>query len=180
VITHAVKLCLKSPEKILEYSEYDSYTQIFCPELEETEFAEFGVFDDILDIFLILAGSKFIPTLSLLKFTKIGKLFKNLGNKSVDKSQIELCYKKMLLFHESMDFYAFVDSVEFLLNKCFPKSEDLEFSAFTKGKDKCLQVNLLLRSFCLNTGQIPKPDRKIPVYEIAIHLLLTLFLLIHY
>ena len=96
VITHAIKLCLKSPEKILQYQEYVSYTQIFCPEVEETELAEFGVFDSILDIFLVLAGSKFTPTLTLLKFAKIVKLFKNLGNKSVDKSQIELCYKKML------------------------------------------------------------------------------------
>ena len=91
----------------------------------------------MLDIFLVLAGSKFTPTLTLLKFAKIGRLFKNLGNKSVDKSQIELCYKKMLQYHESMDFYAFVDSVEYLLNKCFPRSEDQEFAASGKGKHIC-------------------------------------------
>lgn len=119
VLNHAVKLCLKSKEEIENYEEYDSYTQVFSPELEAEMFEDKNYFDDLLDIFLEVSGQRFTPTLTMAKFTKIARLFRNIGDRTVNKFEAECCYKKMMNYHEQMDFYAFFDAVDYLLKKCY-------------------------------------------------------------
>lgn len=114
-----MKLCLKSPDSIENYEEYDSYTQIFSPEIEEKVFEGNHLFDDMLDVFLEISGQRFFPTLTMAKFSKIARLFRGMGNKIINKFEAEICYKKMLEYHEQMDFYAFIDAVDYLLKKCF-------------------------------------------------------------
>jgi len=60
----------------------------------------------------------------MAKFSKIAKLFRNLGNRIINKFETEVCYKKMLNYHEQMDFYAFIDAIEFLLDKCYEVRDD--------------------------------------------------------
>jgi hypothetical protein len=121
-----VKLCLKKTEDIENYEEYDSYTQIFSPDLEEELFKEKNYFDELLDVFLEVCGQRFFPTLTMQKFCKIAKLFRGLGDKIINKFEAEVCYKKMMHYHEQMDFYAFIDAVDFLLKRCF--GDDSEIS----------------------------------------------------
>ena len=45
VVGHAVKLCKKSLDKIVDYEEYDSYTQIYSPDIEEQLFPDRDVHD---------------------------------------------------------------------------------------------------------------------------------------
>lgn len=56
VLSHAIKLCLKPVEKMMEYEEYDSYTQIFSPDIEEEILGDYSIYDDLLDIFLEVSG----------------------------------------------------------------------------------------------------------------------------
>lgn len=118
-MSHAIKLCLKSVDAIENYEEYDSYTQIFSPDVEEEVFGDNHLFDDMLDVFLEVCGQRFFPTLTMAKFSKIAKLFRGLGKKIINKFEAEVCYKKMIAYHEQMDFYAFFDAVDYLLKKCF-------------------------------------------------------------
>ena len=120
-----MKLCLKSIQDIENYEEYDSYTQIFSPELEEEMFKEKNYFDDLLDIFLEVSGQRFMPSLTMPKFTKIARLFKGIGKRNINKHEVEICYKKMMNYHEQMDFYAFFDAVDFLLKKCYGDESEL-------------------------------------------------------
>lgn len=53
------------------------------------------------------------------KFSKIAKLFKGLGNKIINKFDADMCYKKMMEYHDQMDFYAFIDAIGHLLGKAF-------------------------------------------------------------
>ena len=64
-----------------------------------------------------------MAALSMAKFSKLAKIFTKIGNKKVTKFDIDVCYKKMVSFHEQMDYYAFVDSIDYLLDKSFAKTE---------------------------------------------------------
>lgn len=73
----------------------------------------------------------------MAKFSKIAKLFRGLGNKILNKFDADVCYKKMLEYHDQMDFYAFIDAIGYLLEKCFDappsrfnKSEFWSFKLF--------------------------------------------------
>ena len=74
VLGHAVKLCKKIVDDIEDYEEYDSYTQIYSPEVEHTLFSEKTVFDTLLAMFVELSGSQFFPALTPIKFCRIGKV----------------------------------------------------------------------------------------------------------
>ena len=119
-------------DKIIEYEEYDSYTQIFSPDIEEEIFGDYSIFDDLLDIFMEVSGQRFFPSLTMAKFSKIAKLFRGIGNKIINKFDAEVCYKKMMEYHDQMDFYAFIDAVGYLLDKSFdePPSRDNKSECF--------------------------------------------------
>jgi hypothetical protein len=93
-------LCLKPIDKILEYEEYDSYTQIYSPDIESELLAGYSVIDDLFDVFLEVSGQRFFPSLTMQKFSKITKLFKGLGNKIINKFDVDQCYKKMMEYHD--------------------------------------------------------------------------------
>lgn len=119
MLSHAVKLCLKPIEKIQEYEEYDSYTQIYSPDIESELLGNYSVIDDLLDLFLEVSGQRFFPSLTIQKFSKITKLFKGLGNRIINKFDVDQCFKKMSEYHDQIDFYAFIDAISYLLEKCF-------------------------------------------------------------
>jgi tubulin polyglutamylase TTLL11 len=126
-VGHAVKLCKKPLEKIMDYEEYDSYTQIYSPEVDEELFADCATFDHLYELFLELSGQRFFPALTPLKFGRIAKVIKDVGTKNLNKIDIDVIYKKTLEFHEQMDLYAFYDAVELLLEKAFEGSlEDVD------------------------------------------------------
>lgn len=116
---------MKPKDEIENYEEYDSYTQIFSPELEEEMFSGRNYFDDLLDVFLEISGQRFTPTLTMAKFTKIARLFRHIGKNIINKFDAECCYKKMLNYHEQLDFYAFFDAVDFLLRKCYGEDSEV-------------------------------------------------------
>lgn len=118
-----VELALKPLEDLETLETFKSYTQIFSPKIEKEHYGQMNLLDRIYDMFLYASGQRFLPALSMAKFSKISKVFKNIGNKPLTKFDVDVCYKKMVTFHEQMDFYAFVDSIEFLLQKCFVKTE---------------------------------------------------------
>lgn len=124
-IGHAVKLCKKTVENIEDYEEYDSYTQIYSPEVEEQLFPQNNVYDILLKMFIELSGSQFFPALTSLKFCRIGKVLKDIGTKNLNKVELEVCFKKTLEFHEQMDFYAFIDCIEMICSKIFPADTPL-------------------------------------------------------
>ena len=64
VLGHAVKLCKKSVDNIEDYEEYDSYTQIYSPEVEAQLFSGKNTYDMLLNIFIELSGSQFFPALT--------------------------------------------------------------------------------------------------------------------
>jgi hypothetical protein len=80
---------------------------------------EYSVFDDLLDVFLEISGQRFFPSLTMQKFSKITKLFKGLGYRIINKFDVDQCYKKMMEYHDQIDFYAFIDAIQYLLEKCF-------------------------------------------------------------
>lgn len=116
---------MKDPEEIENYEEYDSYTQIYSPELDEEMFEGRHYFDDLLDVFLEVAGQRFTPTLTMAKFAKIGRLFRNIGEHIINKFDVEICYKKMMNYHEQMDFYAFFDAIDYLLKQCYGENSEV-------------------------------------------------------
>lgn len=89
-------------------------------------FEDRNYFDDLLDVFLEVSGQRFTPTLTMAKFTKISRLFRNIGDRIVNKFEAECCYKKMMTYHEQMDFYAFFDAVDYLLKKCYSEEASIE------------------------------------------------------
>lgn len=119
VVGHAVKLCKKPLEKIMDYEEYDSYTQIYSPDTEEELFKNQDLFDCLFELFSELAGPRFSPDLTVVKFCRIAKVLKDVGVRNLNRVEIEVCYKKTLEYHEQMDLYAFFDSVILLLSKLF-------------------------------------------------------------
>lgn len=114
-----MKLCKKPLEKIMDYEEYDSYTQIYSPEVEEELFAKQDLFDALYELFLELSGPRFFPALTLVKFCRIAKVLKDVGPRNLNRVEIEVCYKKTLEYHEQMDLYAFFDSIILILSKIF-------------------------------------------------------------
>lgn len=114
---------MKSVEEFQELETFKSYTKIYSPEIEKTQFGEFVLIDKIFEMFLYASGQRFLPALTMAKFSKIAKFFRGVGNKQISKFDFDVCYKKMVTFHEQMDFYAFLDSIDFLLEKCFVKSK---------------------------------------------------------
>jgi tubulin polyglutamylase TTLL11 len=122
---HAVKLCKKSVDKIEDYEEYDSYTQIYGPDVEEELFAENSVYDHIYNLFVDLSGPRFFPALTPVKFCRISKVLKDVGTKTLNKVELEICFKKTLEHHEQMDFYAFIDCIELLCSKIYPPETPL-------------------------------------------------------
>ena len=120
VMGHAVKLCKKTVDKIEDYEEYDSYTQIYSPEVEQKMFAEKTTYDNLLNIFIELSGTQFFPALTPIKFCRIGKILKDLGHRHLNKIELDVCFKRTLEFHEQMDFYAFIDCMELICSKIFP------------------------------------------------------------
>lgn len=126
VLGHAVKLCKKTVDKIEDYEEYDSYTQIYSPEVEEKLFAQNNLYDRLLQLFIELSGPRFYPSLTASKFVRISKVLKDLGCRSLNKVELEVCFKKTLEFHEQMDFYAFIDCIELICSKIFPPDTPLK------------------------------------------------------
>lgn len=122
---HAVKLCKKSVDYIEDYEEYDSYTQIYSPEVEAKLFQGNDIYDSLLKIFIELSGTQFFPALTAIKFCRISKVLKELGVKNLNKIELEVCFKKTLEFHEQMDFYAFIDCIELICSKIFPSEMPL-------------------------------------------------------
>lgn len=89
-----MKLCLKSVDSIENYEEYDSYTQIFSPEIEEEVFGDNHLFDDMLDVFLEISGQRFFPTLTMAKFSKVARLLEDLGRKLLINLKLKCVIKK--------------------------------------------------------------------------------------
>jgi len=116
---------MKDITKIENYEEYDSYTQIFSPDIEDEVFDGNHTFDELLDLFLEVSGQRFFPSLTMPKFSKISKLFRGLGKKIINKFETDTCYKKMMSYHEQMDFYAFFDAVDYLLKRCFGEGSNV-------------------------------------------------------
>lgn len=121
---HAVKLCKKSVEKIADYEEYDSYTQIYSPEVDAELFKEHYLHDGLYELFLELTGQRFYPALTALKFCRIAKVLKDVGPRNLNRVEIEVCMKKTLEFHEQLDLYAFFDCVDLLLDKIFEHEKE--------------------------------------------------------
>lgn len=118
-----IDLAMKSPEEQMNLDVYKSYSLIYSPEIEQEIFREYLAIDKVLDMFIWASGQRFLPALTMSKFSKIAKVFKGIGTKPVSKFDVDVCYKKMVNFHEQMDFYAFLDSIDFLLRRAFMKSE---------------------------------------------------------
>lgn len=136
VLGHAVNLCRKSSNIVSNYEEYDSYTQIYNPDIDSNKLERFNIVDKIYSIFLMLAGQNFYSTLTMLKFTKIIKILRLIGGKTINRYELELIYKNLLSYHENMDFYCFLDAVESILNRMFPEEDE-----FTKIEKYRLLVN---------------------------------------
>lgn len=123
MIGDGVELALKTPEELDNLEVFKSYTRILSPEIEKNEYSEYNLLDKIYEMFLYASGQRFLPALTMAKFSKIAKIFSGVGNKPISKFDVDVCYKKMVGFHEQLDFYAFLDSIDFLIQKCFIKSE---------------------------------------------------------
>lgn len=119
-----MKLCKKQLDKIMDYEEYDSYTQIYSPEVDAELFSEQSLHDGLYNLFLELTGQRFYPALTPLKFCRIAKVIKDIGPRNLNRVEIEVCMKKTLEFHEQMDLYAFFDSVEMILDKIFEPEKE--------------------------------------------------------
>lgn len=129
---HAVRLAKKGIEKIYDYEEYDSYTQIFGPDVEAELFPDKSLLDGLYALFLELSGPRFFPALSLIKYCRIGKVLKDLGPRNLNRVDIEVCFKKTLEFHEQMDLYAFFDSMDLILNKIFDVEKEAKLCKLDK------------------------------------------------
>lgn len=124
VLGHAVRLCKKPLSKIVDYEEYDSYTQIYSEETEEEIFADYNLLDNLYELFNELQGSRFQPALTPLKFSRLHKLFHGIGKKTIIRADIDAVFNKTMEYHEQMDLYAFMDAVELLLELAFTGDSD--------------------------------------------------------
>lgn len=110
-------------KKLDEYLEYDSYTQIFSEEIEKEEYSHCSYYDRLFDLFSEIAGQRFFPTLTQGKFNKLLPILKRLNpNFRLNKFFLDNYYKRIIEYHEQLDFYAFIDGVEDLVSKCMDNS----------------------------------------------------------
>ena len=104
--------------------------------MEEELFGGDLIHDYLYGLFLELSGQRFFPALSLAKFVRISKVVRELGGKLLNKVDLEVCYKRILEYHEQMDFYAFIDAAEYIVDMVFPGEEHTLKSKLTKLVDK--------------------------------------------
>ena len=147
VMGHAVKLCLKKKSIIDRYEEYDSYTQIYSPDIDQEKFQNNNILDGLYSLFGALAGQSFYPTLTMMKFTKINKILKLMAGKDLKKYELEIIYKKLLTYHDQMDFYCFLDGIDKILDHVYENNSIVRYH----------QYQTLIRKFELIKDRINLP-----------------------
>lgn len=125
VVADGVKLCKKSIHKILEIEKMGIYKKIFDPEIEIEEMEEYCIIDSLVDVFFKISGVKFNSSLSMTNFSKIIKYLKNIGPVSIEKVNIDITYKKVMLIEGTMDFYGFMIGLDMLLEVAFGKGLEI-------------------------------------------------------
>lgn len=116
VMGHAVKLCLKSKYSIEKYEEYDSYTQVYSPEFDKNFMKDLDVVENFFSLFLVLAGQKFYPQLTLAKFLKMSKILRVMSTEPISRRELEVIYNNLMDYHDQMDFYCFLEAIDSIID----------------------------------------------------------------
>ena len=126
MLGHAIKLSQKSKKDMEDFLEYDSYTQIYNSEIDKG-LGHVSFYDVVYGLFVEISGQRFFPTLTQSKFSKILPVLKQLNpSLKMNRFNLDAFYKKMIEFHEQLDFYAFVDTIEKLAIQVTDGYEEFE------------------------------------------------------
>merc|ERR1711976_991101 len=90
-----------------ELDKWRSWEKIMDAEIEESVYGECTEYEELFDMFKFLGGYKFFPILTMTKFAKILPWFSNIGDKKLEKIDLDVQWKKVQQVCGVMDFSGF-------------------------------------------------------------------------
>ena len=90
------------------------------------------LFTDQIKIFQLLSGERFRYILPLSKFRKLSEI-PFMKSKSFVKEDYDILYKKIQVSSDKMDFYGFLEAIEYIAKK-------LNAESYAYNKKHCLEL----------------------------------------